>query len=244
MAIVGGLVIAGIWFHYRQKGNGSDDDFDRREAEEIQELLDEPLRDESLDDTGSFEDLPKFTAVDEVIEDDPSLGVEGIDEPADAPQADRAKERPKPSVPRRQEKIIALMILPRDPEHRFWGADLMDVFERAGLEYGELDIFHRVHDTDEGPKSVFSVASATEPGSFDISEMPEQYFKGLSLFMLLPGPRGGVAAFADMLATARRIAEQIGGDVKDHNRSTMTKQTAKHVREEIIAFEHRLQKDS
>ncbi|MDX1443179.1 MAG: cell division protein ZipA [Gammaproteobacteria bacterium] len=248
LAIVGGLVIAGIWFHYRQKGAAQDDDFDRREADEIQELLDEPIRDESLDDTGSFEDLPKFTAVDEVIDDDPSLGVEGIDEGVDEDDRSEAvhasNEKQKPTVPRRQEKIIALMILPRDPDHRFWGADLMDVFERAGLEYGEFDIFHRVHDTGEGLQSVFSVASATEPGSFDISEMPEQYFKGLSLFMLLPGPRGGVAAFADLLATARRIAEQIGGDVKDHNRSTMTKQTAKHVREEIIAFEHRLQQDS
>lgn len=238
LAIVGALVIAGIYFHYRQRGNDARDDFDRQEADEIQELLDEPLRDESLDDTGNFEDLPRFTATEDELDDDPALGVEGIEE---SPEKSAGKGSGS-TVPRRQEKIIALMILPRDPDHRFWGPDLMDVFDRAGLEYGEFDIFHRVHVTDDGPQSVFSVASATEPGAFDISEMPEQHFKGLSLFMVLPGPQGGVAAFADMLATARRIAEQIGGDVKDRNRSTMTRQTAKHVREEIIAFEHGLEK--
>ena len=237
LAIVGALVIAGIYFHYRQRGNDARDDFDRQEADEIQELLDEPLHDESLGDTGGFDDLPRFTAMDDELEDEPVPGEDIEESPTE-----KSRKETGPTVPRRQEKIIALMILPRDPDHRFWGPDLMDVFDRAGLEYGEFDIFHRVHVTDEGPQSVFSVASATEPGSFDISEMPEQHFKGLSLFMVLPGPQGGVAAFADMLATARRIAEQIGGDVKDRNRSTMTKQTAKHVREEIIAFEHGLEK--
>lgn len=241
LSIVGAIVIAGIWFHYRQKGGGDDRDFDRREADEIQELLDEPLRDEGLDDSGSFEDLPRLTANDDFdefdIEREPTLDEQSAGN-------SRKTRDDEPKMPRRHEKIIALMILPQEAGHRFWGPDLMDVFERAGLEYGEFDIFHRVHVTDEGPQSVFSVASATEPGSFDISEMPEQHFKGLSLFMVLPGPQGGVAAFADMLATARRIAEQIGGDVKDRNRSTMTKQTAKHIREEIIAFEHGLEKDS
>ena len=71
--------------------------------------------------------------------------------------------------------------------------------------------------------------------------MADARFRGLSLFMLLPGPVRGVDAFADMLATARRIAEQIRGDVKDRNRSTLTRQTAHHIREEIIAFEHRRQ---
>jgi cell division protein ZipA len=253
LAIVGGLVIAGIWFHYRQRGAAEQDDFDSREAEEIRELLDEPVHEDTADDIDHFEDLPRFSATDDVDDDDePAIG--DVDGDSDVPAGSSAqswsaqRRKPdtsnRPGTSNRKEKIIAMMILPKEPDHRFWGADLMDVFERAGLEYGEFDIFHRMIETNQGPSSVFKVASATEPGSFDISQMPEQYFKGLSLFMVLPGPQRGVDAFADMLATARRIAEQIGGEVNDRNRSTMTRQTAKHVRDELIAFEHGLAKDS
>jgi len=55
--------------------------------------------------------------------------------------------------------------------------------------------------------------------------------------MVLPGPRGGVAAYADMLATARRLAQLLGGEVLDQERSTLTRQTARHIRERIIQFE-------
>lgn len=245
LAIVGGLVIAGIWFHYRQRGAAEQDDFDSREAEEIRELLDEPVHEDAADDIDHFEDLPRFSATDDIVDDDadsnePVIGDVDYDSGVSAASS---PQHGKPDASSRREKIIAMMILPKEPDHRFWGADLMDVFERAGLEYGEFDIFHRMVETSAGPASVFKVASATEPGSFDISQMPEQHFKGLSLFMVLPGPQRGVDAFADMLATARRIAEQIGGEVKDRNRSTMTRQTAKHVRDELIAFEHGLAKD-
>lgn len=145
---------------------------------------------------------------------------------------------------RHSEKIIVLNILPVTADDAFPGGDLLDVFDRAGLEYGQYDIFHRMQDTADGPRSVFSVASATEPGSFDITTMADESFRGLSLFMLLPGPMRGVDAFADMLATARRIAEQVRGEVMDHDRSTLTRQTARHIREEIIAFEHRLTLDT
>ncbi|HEX7030164.1 MAG TPA: cell division protein ZipA [Gammaproteobacteria bacterium] len=171
---------------------------------------------------------------DEILEDLPSLRAADDDEAARDDEA-----LPREAADARDQKIIVLNILPVEPGETFPGADLLDVFDRAGLEYGQFGVFHRIQESPGGPSSVFSVASATEPGSFDITVMAEERFRGLSLFMLLPGPMRGVDAFADMLATARRIAEQIRGEVKDHNRSTLTRQTARHVREEIIAFEHR-----
>lgn len=155
-----------------------------------------------------------------------------------------ADQRPSADKPvSGKEKLIVLNILPMERDGRFRGNDLLEVFDRAGLEYGRFDVFHRMVETPDGIASVFSVASATEPGSFEISEMADESFKGLTMFMLLPGPQGGVAAFADMLATARRMAQQLNADVTDRNRSSMTRQTAHHIREDIIAFEHQFQKN-
>jgi cell division protein ZipA len=242
LLVIGVLVVAGVYFHSRrQRGRNA-----RSGARAGNDRLHEPRL--SANDRDAFgedfpEDLPPLRATDSdepVTEDDypsagPSAGkaTNGMDVDGEAVK-----------LPVRDEKIIVLNILPQLEHVRFAGSDLLDIFDRAGLEYGLYNVFHRLKDTAEGPVSVFSVASATEPGSFDITDMADQEYRGLSLFMVLPGPMRGVDAFADMLATARRIAEQIRGEVKDRNRSTLTRQTAHHLREEIIAFEHRLQRKS
>lgn len=224
---IGAILIVAVYLYSRR-------DASRRDLPIVPSKADEPtLRVRDVEDEIP-DDLPSFRAIDE--------GEAGLAEdealPTTAGDDERGERGP---VPPRDEKIIVLNILPVDPEARFPGSDLLDVFDRAGLEYGQFDVFHRIKETPDGPESVFSVASATEPGSFDITSMAEESFKGLSLFMVLPGPMRGVDAFADMLATARRIAEQIRGEVMDRDRSTLTRQTAHHVREEIIAFEHRRQ---
>ncbi|HEX7047209.1 MAG TPA: cell division protein ZipA [Gammaproteobacteria bacterium] len=215
LLIAGLLVIAGVYAYTRMSSAARSR---RRDDDDIADD-EEPTLNADFDDEFP-DDLPPLHAV----------GV--TDEGAEQ------DEKPASTQPR-DERIIVLNILPTEPGGSFPGADLLDVFDRAGLEYGQFGVFHRIKETHGGPQSVFSVASATEPGSFEITGMAEESFRGLSLFMVLPGPMRGVDAFADMLATARRIAEQIRGDVKDRNRSTLTRQTAHHVREEIIAFEHR-----
>ncbi|HLU61197.1 MAG TPA: cell division protein ZipA [Gammaproteobacteria bacterium] len=222
LLLVGAIVIAGVYL------------YSRRAASPAATAPREPRLGDDRD-AGEDDELDELPAV--RIRDD----IEDEDAAIDMPAAQPAREGEGIVPPVLEEKIIVLNILPQDPEHRFPGSDLLDVFERAGLEYGQYNVFHRLHETSAGVQSVFSVASATEPGSFDISAMPEQAFRGLSMFMVLPGPMRGVDAFADMLATARRIAEQIRGEVLDRQRSTLTRQTAHHIREEIIEFEHRLQ---
>lgn len=219
LLVVGVLVVAGVYFHTRSSS--------RRGRAGIRDALEPTMTpgDRRVADDELPDDLPPLHAA------APEVGDDG-----EAPDETPATAASKP----RNEKIIVLNIMPVETGETFPGADLLDVFDRAGLEYGQFGVFHRVRESAEGPTSVFSVASATEPGSFDITAMAEERFRGLSFFMLLPGPVHGVDAFADMLATARRIAEQIRGEVTDHNRSTLTRQTARHLREEIVAFEHQL----
>jgi cell division protein ZipA len=117
-------------------------------------------------------------------------------------------------------------------------AAVRDALATDGLELGQHQVYHRIVG-DAG--SVFLVANMVEPGVLDGDDLDE--VPGLSLFCQLPGPRDPTAAFADVIATARRLAGNLGGEVLDAHRSTLTRQTARLIREEIMAFQRRLSSD-
>lgn len=144
--------------------------------------------------------------------------------------------------PERQ-KVVTLYVTPATGQ-RFLGADVLEVLDDVGLKYGQYRIFHRYFEQHGMQRVVFSVANMVEPGEFDLETIEQSWMPGLAFFMVLPGPRDGVDALADMLATARRVASRLHGEVKDENRSTLTKQTAHHLRESIIAFQHRMRGDA
>ncbi len=147
-----------------------------------------------------------------------------------------ASARTAPVREQGEQLILALHVMPRETE-AFAGAMLMAACEACGLHYGRYKVYHRLEGEGAEAHSVFSVANVVEPGSFDLPSLPDAELPGLTLFMVLPGPRGGVAAYADMLATARQLAQRLGGEVLDQERSTLTRQTARHIRERIIQFE-------
>jgi cell division protein ZipA len=136
-----------------------------------------------------------------------------------------------------EQLILALHVMPRTGMP-FAGAAVQDAFEGCNLRYGRYQVFHRLDAP--GGNSVFSVANVVEPGSFDLDTIDSSELSGLTLFMVLPGPRGGVASYADMLATSRQLAQALDGEVLDQDRSTLTRQTARHIRERIITFETQL----
>jgi cell division protein ZipA len=135
-----------------------------------------------------------------------------------------------------EQLILALHVMPRGAAE-FPGATLQATLAACGLKFGRYKVYHRLEGAGADAASVFSVANVVEPGSFDPATLAESSFPGLTLFMVLPGPRNGVASYADMLATSRRLAQQLDGEVLDQERSTLTRQTARHIRERIIQFE-------
>ena len=73
-----------------------------------------------------------------------------------------------------------------EPDRPFTGDELFATLRTCGLKFGDMNIFHRVEPL---TKSVqYSVASAVEPGTFDMAEMEAIRCPGLCLFMQLPGP--------------------------------------------------------
>ena len=130
-------------------------------------------------------------------------------------------------------EILAINVLARGNK-RFIGSDLWEAFQRNGLTFGDMNIFHRLNPVTRTPQ--FSVANAIEPGTFDLSNMESMKTPGACLFLRLPGPSEPAAVFDDMLRVARDIGHGLGGELKDENFSVLTGQTEEHYRQRIAEF--------
>jgi cell division protein ZipA len=142
-----------------------------------------------------------------------------------------------PAPPALPDKIVTIRILSRAGAP-FRAEDLVLALREAGLRHGRFGIFHaHVSDTDDTP--VFSVASLTEPGSFDLTRVHTDVYQGVSLFLGLPGPVEGVTAFESMVNAARAVAKRLDGNLVDEHGSTLSVQRERYLREEVIQFQHR-----
>jgi cell division protein ZipA len=135
------------------------------------------------------------------------------------------------AAPAEQQKILVLHIRPVRGEE-FSGPELIQAFEAEGLSYGDYGAFHHL---DDAGRSLFTVVSMLEPGSFPVEDMDEFRTRGLTAFMMVRSA-GSVGALARMIACARRLAGQLDGEVLDEAGSTLTNQRATHMKEEIVEF--------
>ncbi len=119
----------------------------------------------------------------------------------------------------------------------FTGSTILNAFVQNGLRYGDMDIFHRHESADGKGKVLFSLANIVMPGTFDLSEM--NYFEspGFSMFLSLPISGDSLGVYELMADTAQAIALELGGELKDENRSVMTRQTIEHDRQRVIEYE-------
>lgn len=119
-------------------------------------------------------------------------------------------------------------------EARWSGVRLMEALETHGLAFGRYQVFHRKH-TDG--RSLFCVASLIEPGTFDVAEMADQEFRGITLFAVMPGPMQPLETMDELLGTARGLAEELSGMVQDGKGMPMSPQRATALREDIARFQ-------
>lgn len=122
-------------------------------------------------------------------------------------------------------------------EARWSGRQLMTVLELQGLAFGKYQVYHRKH---VDGRSLFCVASLVEPGTFDMTRMPEQDFRGVSLFAVLPGPAEPLQTVDAMIATARALGESLTGMVQDDSGMPMSPQRAAALRDDVVRFQNLL----
>ncbi|WP_199098816.1 cell division protein ZipA [Dyella sp. ASV21] len=172
--------------------------------------------------------------------------VEPAPVPAAAPVAAPAAE-PAPRVPPRSEvgrrpermpveRIVTLFVVAREGSV-FNGADLIVAAEKAGLEFGDMGIYHRLVDGKRELGPIFSVANMLKPGNFDLSRVDALRTPGLSFFMTLPAPIPALDAWDAMLPTAQRLAELLDGQVLDEERNALGRQRVAHIRDELRGWD-------
>jgi cell division protein ZipA len=119
-------------------------------------------------------------------------------------------------------------------EARWSGTRLMAALELHGLAFGRYQVFHRKH---VDGRSLFCVASLIEPGTFDVAQMADEEFRGITLFAVLPGPIQPLETMDELLGTARGLAEELSGMVQDGRGMPLSPQRAAAMREDIAHFQ-------
>lgn len=158
------------------------------------------------------------------------------DDYEDDSAAQSAQQNLAAKQPAEPEEVLIINVMAHKGE-MLNGADLLDIILRCGMRYGSMDIFHRHSDAKGEGALLFSMANMVKPGTFDLDAMDEFETPGVSLFMTLPIDADSMQSFELMVDTAHAIAEGLNGELKDEQRSAMTRQTLEHCRQRIRDFE-------
>jgi cell division protein ZipA len=116
---------------------------------------------------------------------------------------------------------------------KFSGTELAKLFAANSLTHGKYNIYHRL----EGDRSVFSIASMVEPGTFDPNTLAQSEFAGITMFAVLPGPVEALTAVDEMVATGRQFEKALGATLQDERGNPMTPKMVARLRSEAIAYQ-------
>ncbi len=182
---------------------------------------------------------------------------EKADEPADVPEGGRSGRR-EPVIPDLPDQVsntgqgsgagsagesadpsekIVILYLKRKEGKKLSGVELLEAALKAGLVFGEMNIFHRRQEG--GEQSVFSMANITNPGTFDPTAWNLFETPGVTLFLTLPGPISGLDAWDAMLATGQRLAELLNAELLDDSQCLLTRQRIAQIREEMREYDRK-----
>lgn len=180
--------------------------------------------------------------IEPVIGDEQELDTRSANKPRyESKYFSNATKSSAPKDENRLEEVLILHIRARG-DQAFDGADLLHAALQQGMRYGAMDIFHFHTDEDgEGPV-LFSMANMLMPGVFDLKTIDEFTTIGVTFFMTMPVvDNNNLAVFDQMITTAKAIAAELDGELKDEQRSVMTAQTIEHYRERIRDFARKQQ---
>lgn len=240
LVIVGILIVVGIvlWDRRRRKSQNEDDQW----------TLPDPL--DQMDD----ESFSSDSDVDELLSDDLSIrgsrnddldlghiedlmGLRIEESQADISEQVAADDvAPADRQPVTQESVLVLSVIGQN-DRQFNGSSLFKAAEAAGFDFDEQKIFHLYPSTDDEKKiPLFSMANILEPGTFNENKKATFRTPGVILFLQLPGPWEGAAAFERMVNTANTLADRLGGKVCDERRTLLSRQRLESMREQAAAY--------
>lgn len=112
--------------------------------------------------------------------------------------------------------IAGIHVVP-NAEAAFPGRAIEMAARHAGLELGAMNIFHMKNEVAPGSRHSFSVANLHESSAFNPAAWDKFETSGLTLFMSVPCAFQPGVVFDRMVATAREMADALGGKLQDQN---------------------------
>ncbi len=147
--------------------------------------------------------------------------------------------RPNPEF----DKVVSLIVAARAGT-LLHGGDILVAAEKAGLLFGDMQIFHRLPDNRPEAGPIFSVANVVKPGNFDLRQPDQTQTPGVTFFMTLPGPLPALDAWEAMLPAAQRFAELLDAVVLDDERNALGRQRIQFLRDELRAYDRERERQS
>ncbi|MCD6038815.1 MAG: zipA [Gammaproteobacteria bacterium] len=127
--------------------------------------------------------------------------------------------------------FIIIHVMAKPGKH-FASYDLLQAISATGMQFGAMNIFH-YYSAESDKKSLFSLASATEPGEFDLDRMGNFSCAGLTLFMNLLQVQNKEEVFLLMLRTAEQLAEDLQGEIRAENRVLWNEEAQQQYQERV-----------
>jgi len=189
------------------------------------------------------DEVSEFEACGESRPDELSQELDQLSElVAEESRLDHAEQMPlfaddeSPLAGNAESKVIAINLVSR--RTGFNGEDILHAAADAGLEPGEMDIFH-YHNERQGQRkaALFCMASMVEPGLFPLDKMDEFITPGLTMFLQISGAQGGLALYDEMLIAAEKLAACLDAELQDERHCVLTRQAIEYQREEIIEYQ-------
>jgi len=158
-------------------------------------------------------------------------------EPSGTESEDISTEEAKKNVSPHQ---LIVMRLIANQNHLYRGYELLQALLTNGFRYGKMDIFHR-HEQKNGEGNIlFSLASATKPGTFNIHDMGNCTCQGLTIFMNITEHKNSTAVFEIMLDTAKQLLDDLGGEIRDERHLLLDQSVIERWRKRIRNYEDSL----
>ncbi|MCF2863619.1 cell division protein ZipA [Pseudoalteromonas sp. Cnat2-41] len=230
--VIGGLLVHGLW-SVRKRSQA----VENKPAKAKPQPKAEPHEPHNTQDTVSRSepeptsvqhDEPSFGAID----DEPSIGEINIDdEPAAAHEETEANSDSEQPA---EDFVIIHVHMPEGLQMQ--GAKLLPLVLTLGFKYSDDGFFHR-HEQASGQGPVlFRMVNMYNPGTFDVDNMEQFSTAGVSLFMTLPNDGEAMATFNMLHSAAKKVADEFGAELLDHNRQPLSVSTVREYVEKVREY--------
>lgn len=127
-------------------------------------------------------------------------------------------------IDNKENDIISVSVMSRSQDG-FPGDIVAQEMMAANLYYGKFNAFHRLKNEDGTGDILFSVVSVKEPGVFDLENMSDQKFDGITLFFKVSKFTKSMDTLDILIKTAKQLAFKLNGELVDAQHKPMNKNT-------------------